>query len=95
MSTGLSTFGAPVARHGVDDTGNFRMPKLTYSVVELQSVLGLGRTKIFALLKSGALVRVKIGRRTLITATKLAGLLPGYSAGSHPTAPTEPRWLSF
>lgn len=47
------------------------MEKLFYSVAETVSTLGLGRTSVYGLIKSGQLRVVKIGRRTLVSASSL------------------------
>jgi excisionase family DNA binding protein len=51
------------------------MNKITATVAEAREASGLGRTTIFALLASGELERVKVGRRTLITVASLQNLL--------------------
>lgn len=49
--------------------------RLLYPVDEAASRLGIQRTSLYALLKEGELERVKIGRRTLITAESLTGFI--------------------
>ena len=54
------------------------MKQLLVGVKEASHTLSVGRTKIFGLLTTGELQRVKIGRRTLITkesVERLAGVL--------------------
>ena len=46
--------------------------RLLYPVHEAALQLGIQRTSLYELLKCGELERVKIGRRTLITADSLA-----------------------
>ena len=46
--------------------------RLLYPVHEAAQQLGIQRTSLYELLKCGELERVKIGRRTLITADSLA-----------------------
>ena len=46
--------------------------RLLYPVREAAQQLGIRRTSLYELLKCGELERVKIGRRTLITAESLA-----------------------
>ncbi len=45
--------------------------RLLYPVSEAAEQLGIHRTSLYELLKCGQLERVKIGRRTLITAESL------------------------
>jgi excisionase family DNA binding protein len=45
--------------------------RLLYPVREAAAQLGIQRTSLYALLKGGELERVKIGRRTLVTAGSL------------------------
>jgi excisionase family DNA binding protein len=45
--------------------------RLLYPVSEAAEQLGIQRTSLYELLKCGQLERVKIGRRTLITAESL------------------------
>ena len=51
------------------------MEKLTVTVVTAREMTGLGNTKIFELLGSGQLKRVKVGRRTLITTESIRALI--------------------
>ena len=47
------------------------MEQLMYRPVEAAQVLGIGRTRIFALIKSGRLRSVKLGAARFITAEAL------------------------
>jgi excisionase family DNA binding protein len=47
------------------------MDKLMYRPIEAAEVLGVGRTILFGLLKSGRLRSVKLGNRRFITADAL------------------------
>jgi hypothetical protein len=49
---------------------------ISVSVAQACAALGLGRTKINAMMKAGELVRIKIGGRALITAASIRALLP-------------------
>lgn len=50
-------------------------PRLCLSVEEAARQLGLGRTSVFALIKSGDLASVAIGRRRVIPFVALEALL--------------------
>lgn len=55
--------------------------KALYTLEEFSTAFGIGKTKIYALLKSGELSARKIGRRTVIpaeAAQRWAESLPGY-----------------
>jgi excisionase family DNA binding protein len=47
------------------------MEQLMYRPVEVAHVLGIGRTRVFALIKSGRLQSVKLGSARFITAEAL------------------------
>ena len=47
------------------------MEQLTYRPVEAARLLGIGRTRVFALIKSGRLQSVKLGSARFITADAL------------------------
>lgn len=49
--------------------------KLSYTVNEAVSVSGIGRTKLYDLIKVGELKPAKIGTRTLILRADLEGML--------------------
>ena len=49
--------------------------KAAYSVAETMSILSLGRTSLYALVKTGHLKATKCGRRTLFLAPDLAAFL--------------------
>lgn len=50
---------------------------IALSIEEVQSATGLGRTKIYEILKTGALPARKLGKRTLILKTDLDSFLAG------------------
>lgn len=50
-------------------------PRLTYSVAEAAQALGVGQVLVFQLLKEGRLTRLKVGRRTLVSAAELDAFL--------------------
>lgn len=58
-------------------TAENRPPKLAYSVAEACQVSSLGRTSIFAALKTGRLRATRVGRRTLILSASLIALIEG------------------
>jgi excisionase family DNA binding protein len=49
--------------------------KLAFTIQEAAASTGIGRTRIFALIKDGHLDARKFGRRTLIPATSLRSLV--------------------
>jgi hypothetical protein len=50
--------------------------RLLPSVPETQAMLGdIGRTKVWQLIRGGELVRVNLGRRTLVTAKSVEALV--------------------
>ena len=51
------------------------MDAITVTVAIARQLTGLGNTKIFELLASGQLKRVKVGRRTLITTESIRALI--------------------
>lgn len=48
---------------------------VSYSVADAKAALGIGRSKIYELMNSGVLRRVKIGRKTLIPASDIRALI--------------------
>lgn len=56
------------------------MPKLAVSVEEAAQMIGLGRTKTWALISSGQIEVVRIGRRTLCRVDSLHKLIDGVAA---------------
>lgn len=52
-------------------------PKFTYTIDQAQQATGIGRTRIFRLIKDGALDARKFGKSTLITAESLEAFLNG------------------
>ena len=54
--------------------------KLAYSIKEACELSSLGRTTLYALIKTGRLQVVKVGGRTLIPAAALHALLLGTEA---------------
>lgn len=43
------------------------MQQLLYTLRQFQQLTGVGRTRVYALLKSGELAGVKVGRRTYLS----------------------------
>lgn len=56
-----------------DASGSLR--PLTLDIKRTGRLLSLGRTKVFQLLATGELTKVKIGRRTLVTAESIEALV--------------------
>lgn len=50
------------------------MDELTYSINRTAKALGVGRSSVYKLIKSGRLDALKIGTRTLITTASIARL---------------------
>ena len=53
------------------------MEQLAYSINDTAKALSLGRTSIYALIGDGRLVAFKLGRRTLVKADSIRGLIDG------------------
>jgi excisionase family DNA binding protein len=51
------------------------MPKLTVSIAEACSMLGIGKTTLYVVMAAGKLDRCKIGRRTLVTVASIERLI--------------------
>lgn len=51
--------------------------KLAFSIAEACDATSLGRTTIYAHIKTGRLKKVRVGHRTLIPATSLMALVEG------------------
>lgn len=51
------------------------MDRLAVSVEEAAQMLGIGRSKVFELLKEGSLPSIRIGRRRLISCTEIRAFL--------------------
>ena len=72
----LSTTAMPSPNHlGTDDRPKYE--PLAYRVEDAMRVSGLGRTKIYEALNSGALKSRLVGRRRLIDAASLRALVTG------------------
>lgn len=52
-----------------------QLSRLTYSVVEAAAVTGLGKTTLYALMRSGTLPSFTVGRRRLIASSDLEGMI--------------------
>ncbi len=55
----------------MNHTTNTTEPAMLFAITEVADILGIGRTNVYALLKSGKLRSVKIGGRRLIPRTAL------------------------
>lgn len=61
-------------------TGNAngdRLGRLAYSVPEASAAIGIGKTKLYALITEGVLPSTHIGKRRLIRAADLEALIAG------------------
>lgn len=56
------------------------MQPLAISVADAAQMIGLGKTRTWALIASGELATVKIGRRTLVKVDSLRSLVDGVDA---------------
>jgi excisionase family DNA binding protein len=54
---------------------DYGLTRATYSVNETARILSIGKTSIYELIKTGELVRTKVGRRTLFSAPDIAAFL--------------------
>lgn len=48
---------------------------LTHTVKDTRRITGLGTTKIYELMNAGVLAKIKVGRKTLITAESVKALV--------------------
>lgn len=51
------------------------MERLAVSVTEACEMIGIGRTKIYELIRDGRLKSVKVGRRTLLSVASIEALI--------------------
>jgi excisionase family DNA binding protein len=65
------------------------MEQLMYRPAEAARVLGIGRTRVFALIKSGRLRSVKLGGARLITAEALLAFVHELEKGANPPSTLE------
>lgn len=56
---------------------NIKLEPLGYSIKEACRISSLGRTSIYSNIAAGRLKAVRVGRRTIISATSLHALLAG------------------
>lgn len=54
---------------------DFGLQKIAYDVAETASMLSIGRTTLYGLVKSGDIRATKLGRRTLFLAVDIATFL--------------------
>ena len=57
------------------DPRSFGLVKAAYSIAEVQELLGIKKTSVYAIISRGELKSVKIGKRRLILAVDLAAYL--------------------
>lgn len=64
--------------HASNDNGNRdRTGRLAYSVPEASAAIGVGKTKLYALIAEGVLPSTLIGKRRLIRTADLEALIAG------------------
>ncbi|MFO1128370.1 MAG: helix-turn-helix domain-containing protein [Rhodospirillales bacterium] len=51
------------------------LPRRGYSIPEFGAVIGVGRTRLYEMIKSGELRTVKLGKRRIIPASEIDRLL--------------------
>lgn len=59
---------------------NFNLTRTAYSVNELLAILPLGRTSLYAAIKSGKLRAIKLGKKTLFLAPDVIEFLASLPA---------------
>jgi len=59
---------------------NIYVKPLGYTINDACAVSSIKRTKLYALIKSGRLQTVKIGKRTIVRAESLSALINGEAA---------------
>lgn len=60
----------------------YETPKLAFTIAEAYHAVGIGRTKLYALIGEGHLATRKIGSRTVIPAESLHDLLRSDRSGA-------------
>lgn len=68
---------APSASIGVDQSGSPGLVRLAYSVPEVAKLIGISKSKIWELIRSGELSSVKICGRRIVRHSDLLVLLAG------------------
>lgn len=63
--------------HCVDQTGSPGMVRLAYSVPEVAKLIGISKSKIWELIRSGELSSIKICGRRVVRHSDLLALLGG------------------
>lgn len=58
--------------------GGDRLGRLAYSVPEASAAIGVGKTKLYALIAQGVLPSTLVGKRRLIRAADLEALIAGH-----------------
>ncbi len=68
-----------------------------YTVAEVLERLSVSKTTLYALLRNGALPRVKVGRRTYVPVADLTAYLngPGAASRRHPAVVRHSRTCSY
>ena len=71
----LSTGASDLERRLGLSPASFGLTKACYTVNECLTILSIGRTSLYALIKSGQIRPIKLGKKTLIGADDMVALL--------------------
>jgi excisionase family DNA binding protein len=77
-------FSIPGGHHATDWRNQLSTTRLTYTVEESAALLGLARSTMYELVRTGDVTSIRLGRRILVTRPTLEALL-----GFEPPSPSE------
>jgi excisionase family DNA binding protein len=72
-----------------NNQSEYSTERLTYTIREVQKLLGLGRQTAYNAVQSGAIPVIKIGKRLLVPRSALHSLLAAPPASAKPAEPVE------